>query len=363
MQSDHEIFRLRDEVAALEGPTTTFYEFVGVTDSASQVEITKAIRKKSRQIHPDKVRQSIIASRAAQKQPGKAPGVHVNKPPSEREIQKAIKHATERYAKLGVVAEILKGPGRDRYDYFLKNGFPAWKGTGYYYTRYRPGLGTVLVGLFIFGGGAVHYGALVLSYKRQREFVERYIRQARRAAWGDDTGLGGIPGLGESTATSTPDMSESEPNAASMTRKQKRQVEKDIKKEKRVKKPAGFKQPERAAIAPPEQASGPVGRRREVEAENGKKLVVDSTGDVYLKEDDELFLLDIDEIEAPTFRNTALYRVPLWLYQKAVGRFLSRDAKSDENAGEGETEEDQTPVAEPINGSARKRNRADGKSS
>ena len=28
-----------------------------------------------------------------------------------------------------------------RYDFFYKNGLPKWRGTGYYYSRFRPGLG------------------------------------------------------------------------------------------------------------------------------------------------------------------------------------------------------------------------------
>jgi len=28
-----------------------------------------------------------------------------------------------------------------RYDFFYKNGVPKWRGTGYYYSRFRPGLG------------------------------------------------------------------------------------------------------------------------------------------------------------------------------------------------------------------------------
>ena len=30
---------------------------------------------------------------------------------------------------------------RHRYDFFYKNGVPKWRGTGYYYSRFRPGLG------------------------------------------------------------------------------------------------------------------------------------------------------------------------------------------------------------------------------
>ena len=354
---DYEIFRLRYEVAATDGPEATFYDFLGVKANSAQDEITKAYRKLSRSMHPDKVKQTFIASRATQKKAGSKPGVHVNKPPSEKEIQKAVKQATERFSKLGVVVKNLQGPGRERYDHFLRNGFPTWKGTGYYYTRFRPGLGTVLVGLFIFGGGAVHYGALVLSYRRQREFVERYIRQARRAAWGDETGLGGIPGLGASPAA--PPIPEPEAAPVAMNRKQKRQLEKEGKKDKKTKKPAP-----RSGIATPEQTSGPVGKRREVEAENGKKLVVDATGDVYLKEGEELFLLDIDEIERPTFQKTALYRVPVWLYFKAIGRFLPQAKDSEDPEDEGSLDEvqinDDAPSI-PTNGIARKRNKANGK--
>jgi hypothetical protein len=65
----------------------------------------------------------------------------------------------ERFARLGVVSTILRNKeSRDRsfvvsalqlsssnfnarYDFFYKNGVPTWRGTGYYYSRFRPGLG------------------------------------------------------------------------------------------------------------------------------------------------------------------------------------------------------------------------------
>jgi hypothetical protein len=31
-----------------------------------------------------------------------------------------------------------------RYDFFYKNGVPKWRGTDYYYSRFRPGLGVSL---------------------------------------------------------------------------------------------------------------------------------------------------------------------------------------------------------------------------
>lgn len=63
---------------------------------------TFSYRKKSRLLHPDKMRN-----------------------PS--------KEATDRFARLGVIANILRGPEKERYDFFLQKGFPKWKGTGYYY--------------------------------------------------------------------------------------------------------------------------------------------------------------------------------------------------------------------------------------
>jgi len=128
-------------------------------------------------------------------------------------VQATVKKATERYQRLTVVANILKGKGRARYDHFLNNGFRVWRGTGYYYSRFRPGLGTVLLGLFLAGGGAAYYGALLLSWKRQREFMDRYIRHARRAAWGDETGIKCIPGLDGLPATLPPPVEEPDTDA------------------------------------------------------------------------------------------------------------------------------------------------------
>jgi hypothetical protein len=203
-KEDHEIFRLRDEVVAHDGSNVTFYDLLDIAPGASQDQINKAYRKKSRQIHPDKARQSFVASYALKTpkpRSGEKKKVHVRKQPSKKEIDAYMKEATSRYQRLTVVVEILKGPSRERYDHFLKNGFPKWRGTGYYYARFRPGLGSVLLGLLIVGGGGVHYGALMLSWKRQREFVERYIRHARRTAWGDDSGIVGIPGVNGAAAT------------------------------------------------------------------------------------------------------------------------------------------------------------------
>ncbi len=157
------------------------------------------------------MKQQLAAERTkAQKQKAKEkqskeakPGVQVTKPPSASEVKAAIKRAGDRQARLSIVTNVLRGPGRDRYDHFLRNGFPTWKGTEYYYSRYRPGLGTVLTGVFL-GGGAAHYLILLLSWKRQREFVERYIKFARHAAWGENLGVPGLDGAPPAAAAAAP---------------------------------------------------------------------------------------------------------------------------------------------------------------
>lgn len=315
-KEDHEIFRLRDEVQANEGTNATFYSFMGLKANANQDDINKAYRKLSRNLHPDKARSNWLATYNVPRKPttkaGAKPTVHVqkNKKPSQSEINRFNKEANARFERLSLVTNILRGPERSRYDHFLLNGFPAWRGTGYYYQRFRPGLGTVLFGLFVFVGGGVHYAALYLSWKRQREFVERYIKHARRMAWGDEGGIGAIPGLGGSASTngsvaqqSIPDSDES----MQWNRKQKRAMEKDKKKDAKnpTKNARAAEKARTSGISTPVEAeiiSGPVGSKKRTVAENGKVLIVDSVGNVFLEEETEEgtrqeFLLDVSSIQ------------------------------------------------------------------
>ncbi|KAI4171274.1 MAG: hypothetical protein LQ343_004351 [Gyalolechia ehrenbergii] len=378
IEKDHEIFRLKDEIALTEGDAVTFYDFIGVKSSASQDEITKAYRKKSKLMHPDKAKQSFIASRAKPppkkpSQKGKKPGIHVSKAPSEKEIHDAVQEATKRHARLSVVAEILKGEGRERYDYFLANGFPRWRGTGYYYARFRPGLGSVLAGLFVVGGGFAHYGALYLSWRRQTEFVERYVRQARRAAWGNESGIAGIPGINGVAAAEQPPPTQID-GAATLNRRQKRQQERESRKEKDSAKSKGVRRSGTNTPMEADSAVEPQGARKRVQAENGKTLIVDSAGNVFLEGEDENgekqeYLLDPDEISKPTIRQTLVFRLPIWLFSKPrnfiSGKSQDSEEENSSNGSDGGALDDHLAGATKTgsDSSSRKRVRRSGKAS
>ncbi len=72
---------------------------------------------------------------------------------------------------------------RERYNFFLKNGVPKWRGTGYYYKRYRPGLGTVLIGLLALGS-FLHYIIMWVNYFQERKRIRYYKQESREIAWG-----------------------------------------------------------------------------------------------------------------------------------------------------------------------------------
>jgi len=276
------------------------------------------------------------------------------------------------------VTNVLRGPERQRYDHFLRNGFPAWRGTGYYYERFRPGLGSVLVGLFIFVGGAVHYAALFLSWKRHREFVARYIKHARRMAWGDEGAVGAIPGLGgdEASATSVAAASGSDSQQESMqwNRKQKREMERQKKKDGKnpVKSAKAAEKARSEGISAPVEAEapamGPVGAKKRTVAENGKVLIVDSVGNVFLEQETEEggrqeFLLDPEEVPRPTINDTVLVRLPLFIWNRSLGQLLGKQTSDyvvrelvDEDEGVDETEASlRAAVPANANGEARKR--------
>jgi hypothetical protein len=283
-----------------------------------------------------------------------------------------------------VIANILKGAERERYDHFLRNGFPTWRGTGYYYQRFRPGLASVLLGVLIVMGGGMHYFALLMGWKRRREFVQRYIRHARKTAWGDETAIVGIPGV-DTVNTQQWDEKEKDKDSSDevvpRNRREKRAMDKENKKGKktqaaRVARTSGISTPVEAELT-----SGPQGAKKRIVAENGKVLIVDSVGNVFLEEETEdgmkgEFLLDVrisrvfatiranddqpDEESQPTIFDTMLFKLPKFLYNQSVGRVLGKKELIEEPLVESSDlpEEEaalQNATAPNLNGEARKR--------
>ncbi|WWD21120.1 hypothetical protein CI109_105601 [Kwoniella shandongensis] len=168
-KEDYEIFDLVSALETAEGKGVDFYNHIGVEPSASTSEITKAYRKKSLALHPDK-------------NPG-------------------VKNIQERFARLGVIAQILRSPeGRERYNFFHKNGVPRWRGTGYYYSRYRPTLSHTLMFLVLLTSG-LHYLVLNLNYRKHQRRIEYFINSARSqagvlSASGSSINVNGLAGAG-----------------------------------------------------------------------------------------------------------------------------------------------------------------------
>ncbi|KAI8808547.1 DnaJ domain-containing protein [Cladochytrium replicatum] len=114
-ENDHRIFDLTDALVSLKGKDVNFYSILQSPPTASSSELNKAYRKISLAVHPDK-----------------------NPDPE----------AVKLYQILTGIISVLKDPEtREKYDYHLKNGIPRWRGTGYYYQRYKPGF--VVISIFI----------------------------------------------------------------------------------------------------------------------------------------------------------------------------------------------------------------------
>jgi len=148
---DHEIFTLVDDLEASEGDDVNFYSWLGLEPTATEKDINRAYRRLSLALHPDK------------------------NPDAE---------SKERFALLGAITTILRNPeNRERYNFFLKNGVPKWRGTGYYYSRYRPGLVTVLIGLLGLGS-FLHYVIMWINYFQEKKRIRYYVKESREIAWG-----------------------------------------------------------------------------------------------------------------------------------------------------------------------------------
>ena len=147
---DHEIFDLVSALEAAEGKGMTFYKFLNVRKSASLNEINKAARKLSLSIHPDK---------------------H----PGNKTIE-------AKFSRLGLITAILRDEEkRKRYNFFHDNGVPRWKGTGYMYSRWQPGLGFA-VSFVLLVATLMQYGAQHVNYRSEIARIQKFQFAARQAA-------------------------------------------------------------------------------------------------------------------------------------------------------------------------------------
>lgn len=186
----------------------------------------------------------------------------------------------------------------------------------------------------------MHYAILLLNSRQQRAFMERYIKHARTAAWGE----AGVPGLADIQA-----------HQAAVAEAAEKEAEKEPpmnRAQRRLNKP---KKAGSGGTSTPVPGPNGAGKRRVV-AENGKILIVDSAGDVFLDGKDEdgndfQFPLNLNDIEGPKIRNTFLVRLPLWAFNITVGRFLPAKKVVDESSSS-ESDDDSS---ESGSGSERRR--------
>lgn len=165
-KEDYEIFDLVSDLEAAEGKGTTFYSHLNVGPGATTQQITKAYRKKSLELHPDK--------------------------------NIGVKDIEKRFARLGVIAQILRSPEqRERYNFFYKNGVPRWRGTGYYYTRFRPTLFHTLLFLVLLTN-LFHRLVLSLNYNKHLRRIAYFENAAKSAA--GVLGPGGVGAQNEKIA-------------------------------------------------------------------------------------------------------------------------------------------------------------------
>eukprot|EP00842_Homolaphlyctis_polyrhiza_P000180 jgi/Hompol1/1162/HPOL_004723-RA len=142
---DHELFDLQDTLRELDA-AKDFYQLLQIPRTASETEISKAYRIKAKEFHPDKTTDERL-----------------------RRI----------HALLTSVATVLKDEkSRERYDKHLARGFPVWRGAGYHYKKYKPGLATVVVFILL----AVSAAQLItaqLMYQRNKSRMAQYVEELK----------------------------------------------------------------------------------------------------------------------------------------------------------------------------------------
>lgn len=156
---DYEIFRLNDEIKKDLGEAINLYSWFDLPNGPKSTlkQIQKAIRQKSRELHPDKL----------------------------GNVAPKLKKAAEaRYQRLSVAGNIIRdASSKKRYDFFLNKGFPKLKGSSYLYSRFRPGLLFTLVMLYLIIS-ALHYVAMKINRREEHKRVANFRATIKKQAWG-----------------------------------------------------------------------------------------------------------------------------------------------------------------------------------
>ncbi|PWN40812.1 DnaJ-domain-containing protein [Ceraceosorus guamensis] len=149
-KDDIEIFQLQSALEKAEGPGTTFYSIMNLTKSATAAAIKKNYRLRSMELHPDK---------------------HPEDP-----------KASERFKRLGLVNKILRDERRD------SHGFPKWRSqvgglSGFYYSRWRPGL-AFAIAVVVLVTCVLQHIIQRINYERDTKRLELLTEHAKLQAWG-----------------------------------------------------------------------------------------------------------------------------------------------------------------------------------
>ena len=165
---DYEIWDVMDASVKLFGQGKTWYDVFAVEESSTAKEISRTYRKLSLQFHPDK------------------------NPSAE---------AAQSFQTLGLMAKILRDPAsRRRYDHWLANGIPYWRGRGYYF-RKSENLTIAQSCLVILAGFSVmQYVAQMVGYWQVRSGLR--LLAERRGGFPVSNG-GGVNGGGAGAGGST----------------------------------------------------------------------------------------------------------------------------------------------------------------